>query len=1190
MVRVTIKSVLKGHGWALVAIAAAFMLFAAVLVHVQVVQAQTATSTDTGTDGSTANSDRSEDRDRTDTSEDTTATGTEDAAGTATTTEEETQIDEQTATTSDETTGENATSTDEGASNGTTTETNGETFGDAEANNDAPQETITEDTEDNPISITTIQSADVDPSETDTDNSDFDDINPGAGATIQDDDSRPVLDVSATSTEFATDGPELAVETDSDGTGSKTGGTIFTGNASASAPLQNTLNQTRSNVDGPGPANASIILSETDNEAVLTTRGEAESFTGENNADGGEGLATIGTGNAVSTSDVINVVNTNIFNSDGLVLFLNPFFGDGFDLRDYDLSYFFDEGAGASPTQFGCTILTCLNSSALSVLNKNTATVDNDVSVRAETGKNTAVSTADGGASITTGNAYAAANVLNLVNTNFINSSYLVLGYNNFGDLDDDIVLPSAAFFEDLLGNGNALPDLNSSSYVVNNNNNENFHGVTTASAITGNNTATTTGLGHGEVVTGNAYSNANSYTSANQTRVGGTSVHLIFRVYGEWTGNIQGLPAGMIVRETDYGFEIISTGGAPATGGVGEFNSSAFLASSTNVANVDTDVNVWALTGENMATTEDGDALIQTGDAYAAANVVNMVNTNIVGRNMIFAVFTIFGDWSGDIAFGGHSPDLTVDVVASAPNPALPDGEVDYRFTVTNNGDVAASGVKLNAEYDTGLLTITRGDLIGSATTAGREWNLGTLGVGESKEVNVTGQLRVRNLPTGFSILVPLEASVTSNERDQNNGDNADSVVVTVAAPAGGSSSGGGSSGGGSSGGSGGGGDTGGSGGSGGTDTSDGNTGEDTRGTDDRRGGTDGSSGGVGGNPEGDGGGAPPPGGGGGGGGGGAPVGGAGFFAPTFQPPSSSWMPDPEIVVTKTASVSTTTAPTIVDYAITVVNGTSAGPAYASVLSDTMYDPTGKVLYSRSWDLATVEPGDEISLTYSVEFAQNTRVGYHRNEAVVTGLRNNSDLSRARAMIPVLGAVEVQFLPNGLDLDEEASVPEVSDPTINVVKKPKVCEPYLTRYMKPGLNNNPDDVRKLQTFLASDPEIYPEGLVTGYFGALTTKAVKAFQLKYADEILEPWGITAPTGNVYSTTLKKINELSCPPGTTLPDDWEPEPLGSGGGYVSSGGVSRGSSAGGSSGGSSSKDSSSGGGGLINAIGAFLNLW
>jgi len=71
-----------------------------------------------------------------------------------------------------------------------------------------------------------------------------------------------------------------------------------------------------------------------------------------------------------------------------------------------------------------------------------------------------------------------------------------------------------------------------------------------------------------------------------------------------------------------------------------------------------------------------------------------------------------------------------------------------------------------------------------------------------------------------------------------------------------------------------------------------------------------------------------------------------------------------------------------------------------------------------------------------------------------------------------------------------------------------------LLRQLREGMTG--EDVKLLQEILATDPEIYPEGLVTGYFGNLTKNAVKRFQ-KIAG--LEQ------VGNVGPQTLSKINEL-----------------------------------------------------------------
>ena len=54
---------------------------------------------------------------------------------------------------------------------------------------------------------------------------------------------------------------------------------------------------------------------------------------------------------------------------------------------------------------------------------------------------------------------------------------------------------------------------------------------------------------------------------------------------------------------------------------------------------------------------------------------------------------------------------------------------------------------------------------------------------------------------------------------------------------------------------------------------------------------------------------------------------------------------------------------------------------------------------------------------------------------------------------------------------------------------------PKIGRTLKVGSSG--DDVKNLQQFLATDPSIYPEGMVTGYYGALTQKAVERWQIKY---------------------------------------------------------------------------------------------
>ncbi len=71
-----------------------------------------------------------------------------------------------------------------------------------------------------------------------------------------------------------------------------------------------------------------------------------------------------------------------------------------------------------------------------------------------------------------------------------------------------------------------------------------------------------------------------------------------------------------------------------------------------------------------------------------------------------------------------------------------------------------------------------------------------------------------------------------------------------------------------------------------------------------------------------------------------------------------------------------------------------------------------------------------------------------------------------------------------------------------------------LVRSLHRGMTG--DDVKVLQEMLSTDPEIYPEGLTTGYFGRLTEKAVRKFQQKVGIDIV---GVVGPK------TKAKLNEI-----------------------------------------------------------------
>jgi len=127
---------------------------------------------------------------------------------------------------------------------------------------------------------------------------------------------------------------------------------------------------------------------------------------------------------------------------------------------------------------------------------------------------------------------------------------------------------------------------------------------------------------------------------------------------------------------------------------------------------------------------------------------------------------------------------------------------------------------------------------------------------------------------------------------------------------------------------------------------------------------------------------------------------------------------------------------------------------------------------------------------------------------------------------------------------DDEENLPEEEEETEGEILGKATegpCGMYLFEHIKYGADNNPEEVKKLQTFLNDHMgENLP---VTGFYGDLTRAAVNRFQLEYKDEVLRPWvdaGIhtseNTPTGYVFVTTKRWINMIMCPElNISLPD-------------------------------------------------------
>lgn len=105
----------------------------------------------------------------------------------------------------------------------------------------------------------------------------------------------------------------------------------------------------------------------------------------------------------------------------------------------------------------------------------------------------------------------------------------------------------------------------------------------------------------------------------------------------------------------------------------------------------------------------------------------------------------------------------------------------------------------------------------------------------------------------------------------------------------------------------------------------------------------------------------------------------------------------------------------------------------------------------------------------------------------------------------------------------------QVSTPTPQHTPKPQVATPIPSPQTTTTQQYNPpyqldsslwpesvEQIKILQTALATDKDIYPEGIISGNYGSLTQAAVKRFQKKQGLE---------ETGIVDSSTITKFNEI-----------------------------------------------------------------
>ena len=337
--------------------------------------------------------------------------------------------------------------------------------------------------------------------------------------------------------------------------GSGTFSSVSTGDAASSATGSNSVNSTSANstvinqtinlyVDQNGSINlsdpyqiaANVIASgnsdpvinlsvlNVNNYSYITNTITSTANTGNNTVSGSS--ASIDTGNAYSTASLVNKVNFVVVDSVVHVVTINVFGTLNGNIILPDPS-----------TTSSCSS----NSCGVNLATSNNATVANNVDSSANTGNN---NISGGSGNVSTGNAGSAVNVVNIANTNLVNSSAMVLYINlmggswngNFvgwGSFAPQTGGASLTFYQvgpSSTGSGSSSANVNVNNlvYLVNNIN---------SSANTGGNTIN----GSGNINTGNAFSSVSLVNFVNSTFINSWGFFGFVNIFGNWNGSIGG-------------------------------------------------------------------------------------------------------------------------------------------------------------------------------------------------------------------------------------------------------------------------------------------------------------------------------------------------------------------------------------------------------------------------------------------------------------------------------------------------------------------------------------------------------------------------------------------------------------------------------------------------------------------------
>ena len=412
------------------------------------------------------------------------------------------------------------------------------------------------------------------------------------------------------------------------------------------------------------------------------------------NTTGGDAM----TGDATAIANLLNLLQSswNYLSGGGLTTFVANLFGDLFGDIMID------------PISTPQALSQSTPSDTVTVNATGSGAINNDITLNAQSGDADVTKNTSGG-DATTGDAYALANIINALGSTISAGNSFLGVINIFGNLDGDILLPTA--LKNLLAqpsssaasSGDTKASLSSSQSITNTINGT----ATTGDADVSQNTTA------GNATSGDA---SNTLTILNLTgkQIVGNNALLVFvNVFGNWLGLIVDAPG---TQAAALGDSTSSSAALPA----GTYDID-------ETQTIDNDITLRATSGDATVTKNTSAGNATSGDAVTSANIVNIINSAFAIKDWFGILFiNIFGDWHGSFGVDTAAGEKTAPVSATSDDSTSGGSLVSYSTSTFSRSLSTFQGfggsnndeTNLNAQILSSHITSTDGDTAPLAIT----------------------------------------------------------------------------------------------------------------------------------------------------------------------------------------------------------------------------------------------------------------------------------------------------------------------------------------------------------------------------------------------------------------------------------------------------------------------------------------